>query len=157
LAALDQRNFPRADWFDRRVWSRLLGPQAARGEMLTLVARQDGDIVGAVVGRFQPSKAEVSIWSLAVDEPLRGSGLARHLLAALLQQTPTRYRRMTLEARRGNVRARRFYVRLGFLAMREVHAGYADGEDAISYQIGVDELRRALSLEPHPVPRSNPT
>ena len=144
LVALDQRNFPHEDWFDRRLWRRILGEQAARGQMLTLVARQQGTVVGAIVGEFRPRAGRLLVWSIAVDVPLRGSGLAQQLTAELLQRTPAIYHQVGLDVRRDNVRARRFYERLGFHPVREIPNGYADGTDAIRYQVSLDELRHAL-------------
>jgi ribosomal protein S18 acetylase RimI-like enzyme len=145
LVALDQRNFPREDWFNRRVWRRILGEQGAGGQMLTLVARHQGAMVGAIVGEFRPRAGRTLVWSIAVDAPLRGSGLAQHLMAELLQRTPSVYRQVGLEVRRDNLRARRFYERLGFRPVREIPHGYPDGTDAIQYQASLDELRRALA------------
>ena len=144
LVALDQRNFPRADWFDRRLWRRILGEQAARGRMLTLVARQQGTVVGAIVGEFRPRAGRVVVWSIAVDTRERGAGLAQQLMAELVQRTPATYRQVGLDVRRDNVRARRFYERLGFHPVREIPNGYADGTDAIRYQVGLAELCHAL-------------
>lgn len=144
LVTLDQRNFPRADWFDRRLWQRILNQQAARGQMLTLVARQHGTVVGAIVGEFHPRAGHLRVWSIAVDTLLRGSGLAHRLMAELVQRTPATYHQVGLDVRRDNVRARRFYERLGFYAVREIPNGYADGTDAIRYQVSLDKLRRVL-------------
>jgi ribosomal protein S18 acetylase RimI-like enzyme len=144
LVALDQRNFPREDWFDRRLWRRILGEQAARGQMLTLVARQQGTVVGAIVGEFRPRAGRLLVWSIAVDVLLRGSGLARQLMAELVQRTPATYRQVGLDVRRDNLRARRFYERLGFRPVREIPNGYPDGTDAIRYQVSPDTLRQAL-------------
>src|SRR2546423_13590912 len=88
LVALDQRNFPREDWFDRRLWRRIVGEQAARGRMLTLVARQQGSLVGAIVGEFRRRVGRLLVWSIAVDVPQRGSGLAQCLMAELVRRTP---------------------------------------------------------------------
>jgi ribosomal protein S18 acetylase RimI-like enzyme len=143
LAALDQRNFPRGDWFDRRLWRRILGEQAARGQMLTLIARQQGTVVG-VVGEFRPRAGRVLVWSIAVDTRERGAGLAQHLIAELVQRTPATYRQVSLDVRRDSLRARRFYERLGFRPVREIPNGYPDGTDAIRYQVSPDTLRQAL-------------
>jgi ribosomal protein S18 acetylase RimI-like enzyme len=144
LVTLDQRNFPRDDWFDRRLWRRILGEQAARGQMLTLIARQQDAVVGAIVGEFRPRAGRLLVWSIAVDAPQRGSGLAQQLMAELVQRTPTTYQRVGLDVRRDNLRARRFYEHLGFRPVRETPGGYADGTDAIRYQVSLAELRHAL-------------
>jgi ribosomal protein S18 acetylase RimI-like enzyme len=144
LVALDQRNFPREDWFDRRVWRRILGEQAARGQMLTLIARDQDAVVGAIVGEFRPRAGRLLVWSIAVDTPQRGTGLAQQLMAELVQRTPAIYHTVGLDVRRDNLRARRFYEQLGFRPVREIPNGYADGTDAIRYQVSLDTLRRAV-------------
>ena len=114
--------------------------------MLTLVARHDDAPLGAIVGRFRDSKAELVVWSIAVDEAARGTGLAQRMLAELVRRTPATYRSVSLEARRDNLRARRFYERLGFRQVREIRGGYADGTDAIAYVADLDELRKACAV-----------
>jgi ribosomal protein S18 acetylase RimI-like enzyme len=84
------------------------------------------------------------VWSIAVDEAQRGSGLAQQLMAELVRRTPARYQSVQLDARRDNPRARRFYEQLGFRVEREVRRAYADGTDAIRYRVDLDELRAAL-------------
>jgi GNAT superfamily N-acetyltransferase len=101
LVALDQRNFPREDWFDRRLWRRILGEQAARGQMLTLVARQQDTVVGAIVGEFRARAGRLLVWSIAVDAPRRGAGLAQQLMAELVQRAPATYHQVGLDVRRG--------------------------------------------------------
>ena len=156
LVALDQRNFPREDWFDRRLWRRIVGEQAARGQMLTLVVRQQGTVVGAIVGEFRRRAGRLLVWSIAVDVPLRGAGLAQQLMAGLLQRTPATYHQVGLDVRRDNVRARRLYERLGFHPVREIPNGYADGTDAIRYQVSLAELRHAFGVaRPKPLKRTS--
>jgi ribosomal protein S18 acetylase RimI-like enzyme len=144
LVALDERNFVRGDRFDRRLWRTILNGRIARNTLLTLVARHQGAVVGAIVGEFQPAVRRVLVWSIAVDEAHRGGGLARRLMADLVERTPPACAVVSLEARRDNARARRFYTRLGFREVGEVPGAYADGTDAIYYETSLDELRRAL-------------
>lgn len=143
MVALDERNFARGDQFSRRLWRTIL-EEAASGKMLTLVARYQGGVVGAIVGEFRPRARQLTVWSIAVDEVHRGSGLAQHLMAELIRRTPPAYAFVTLDARRDNMRARRFYERLGFRQEREVRRAYADGTDAIRYRTSLDELRAVL-------------
>ena len=98
LVALDQRNFPREDWFDRRLWRRIVGEQAARGQMLTLVVRQQGTVVGAIVGEFRPRAGRMLVWSIAVDTRERGAGLAQQLMAELVQRTPATYHQAGIQS-----------------------------------------------------------
>jgi ribosomal protein S18 acetylase RimI-like enzyme len=146
MVALDQRNFARGDRFSSRLWRTILN-QAGSGRMLTLVARNHGAVVGAIVGEFRARAGELQVWSIAVDEVHRGSGLAQRLMTELIGRTPPAYTVVRLDARRDNSRARRFYEQLGFRQEREVRRAYADGTDAIRYRIGLDELRRTLGSD----------
>jgi ribosomal protein S18 acetylase RimI-like enzyme len=143
MVALDERNFARGDRFSGRLWRTILD-QAASGQMLTLVARHQDRVVGAIVGEFHRRAGRLTVWSIAVDEAQRGSGLAAQLMAELVRRTPSTFSRVELDARRDNLRARRFYERLGFRQEREIRRAYADGTDAIRYRTRLDELRRAL-------------
>jgi ribosomal protein S18 acetylase RimI-like enzyme len=151
LVALDQRNFVRGDRFERRLWRTLLGGSIARNPMLTRVARCDGQVVGAIAGELLASAHRMVVWSIAVDESHRGIGLAQRLMADLVERTPSTYTLVSLDARRDNARARRFYERLGFRQVKEIRAGYADGTDAIRYETSLDELRAALSPHDHAI------
>jgi|SRR5579859_3886165 len=149
LVALDERNFVRSDRFSSRMWRTIL-EEAASGKMLTLIARHQGAVVGAISGEFHPRAGRMVVWSIAVDEPQRGSGLAQQLMAALLGRTPPACTFVRLDARRDNARARRFYERLGFHQEREVRRAYADGTDAIRYGTTREELRSALADSDRP-------
>ncbi|MDQ6674852.1 MAG: GNAT family N-acetyltransferase [Chloroflexota bacterium] len=144
MAALDERNFARGDRFSRRLWRTIL-EQAASGKMLTLVGRHQDAVVGAIVGEFHLRRHTLKVWSIAVDEAQRGSALARQLMAELVRRTPAGCTLVELYARRDNLRARRFYARLGFRQEREIRRAYADGEDAIRYATSLEELRNALA------------
>jgi ribosomal-protein-alanine N-acetyltransferase len=143
MVALDERNFTRVDRFSGRLWRTIL-EQASSGKMLTLVARDQEEVVGAIVGEFHARTHKLTVWSIAVDEAHRGSGLAERLMAELVRRTPPTFRGVDLDARRDNLRARRFYERLGFRQEREIRRAYADGTDAIRYRTSLDELRAML-------------
>jgi ribosomal protein S18 acetylase RimI-like enzyme len=145
MVALDDRNFAREDRFDRRLWRTILSGGVRGGEMLTLVARHQGVVVGAIVGEFRRAAGRLVVWSIAVDEPQRGAGLAERLVADLVSRTPPAVTHVTLDARRDNLRARRFYERLGFHKTHEVRAMYADGTDGIAYETTLDALRQAVA------------
>jgi ribosomal protein S18 acetylase RimI-like enzyme len=142
LVALDERNFAPSDRFSRRMWRTILND----ARMLTLMARDEGTLIGAIAGEFQPRAGRVVVWSIGVDEPYRGTGLAQQLLAELLRRTPPGCTFVRLDARRDNARARRFYERLGFQKEREIHAAYADGTDAIRYGISREQLLLTTAL-----------
>jgi ribosomal protein S18 acetylase RimI-like enzyme len=145
MVALDQRNFSRGDRFQRRLWRTILGGRLARCPMLTRVARCDSQVVGAIAGEFRASDQRMVVWSIAVDEPHRGTGLAQRLMADLIQHTPNTCTLVRLDARRDNTRARRFYERIGFQQVKAIRGGYADGTDAIRYEASLDALRNALA------------
>jgi ribosomal protein S18 acetylase RimI-like enzyme len=144
LVSLDERNFLPSDRFSNRMWRTILD-EAAGGKMLTLMARHHGVVVGAIVGEFSPRAGRVVVWSIAVDEAQRGSGLAQLLMAELIERTPLACTFVRLDARRDNTRARQFYERLGFRQEREIRRAYADGTDAIRYGASRAELRAALA------------
>ncbi len=145
LVALDERNFKRADRFDRGLWRTILSGRVARNKLLTLVARHQGAVVGAIVAEFSAAAGRLVVWSIAVDEAHRGAGLARRLMADLVRRTPPAYTLVGLDARRDNARGRRFYTRLGFRQVTEIPGWYADGTDAIHYETSLDDLRRAIA------------
>ena len=147
LVALDARNFARGDRFDRRLWRTILSGRTARNRLLTLVAYHQGVMVGAIVGEFRAAERRLVVWSIAVDEPHRGSGLARRLMAELVGRTSPAFDTVSLDARRDNDRARRFYARLGFRQVGETPHGYGDGTDAIRYETSLDDLRQALAAQ----------
>ena len=66
MVALDERNFARGDRFSSRLWRTILD-QAASGKMLTLVARDQDRVVGAIVGECHPRRHTLTVWSIAVD------------------------------------------------------------------------------------------
>ncbi|HLZ29196.1 MAG TPA: GNAT family N-acetyltransferase [Chloroflexota bacterium] len=144
MVSLDERNFARGDRFSHRLWRTIL-EEAASGKMLTLIARAEGTVIGAIAGEFRPRGGRLVVWSIAVDESARGSGLAQALMAELIRRTPPGYALVRLDARRDNTRARRFYERLGFRPEGEVRRAYADGTDAIRYSTRLDALRDALA------------
>jgi len=150
MVALDERNFARGDRFSNRLWRTIL-EQTASGKMLTLIARQQDTVVGAIVGEFQPRLHKMSVWSIAVDEAQRGSGLARELMAELVRRTPAACSLVGLDARQDNLRARRFYERLGFRQERQIRGAYTDGTDAIRYATDLEALRSALRRQALPV------
>lgn len=86
----------------------------AEGEPLMIVAEQDGDIVGGVLGRVHDGSAGVHIVGFA--ESVRGTGLARRVMQTIeVEAMALGARQITL----GSVRAARgFYEALGYAGKR---------------------------------------
>jgi ribosomal-protein-alanine N-acetyltransferase len=91
---------------------------------------EDGALQGyALAARTQ---AEVEIRSLAVAPAHRRAGIARRLLAALLEAVRAGGARGAfLEVRRSNHAAQQLYTTAGFAPCGERPGYYADGETAI--------------------------
>lgn len=81
---------------------------------LTLVARQAGRPVGVVSGSPEGDD-EVELISMWVDPELRGTGLARALVDAVVAWAAAQHRTTVLMVRSDNDRARAAYERAGFV------------------------------------------
>lgn len=115
-----------------------LGPSVARTvedevrspQRTCLVARLDGEVVGAALGFLASDEGHVL--DMAVARRVRRQGIGARLLAALedtlLAAGATT---MTLEVRPSNTAARGLYDRLGFREEGRRRGYYADGEDAL--------------------------
>ena len=95
-----------------------------------IVAQINGFIVGFVVG-FLTSEKTGRIFSLAVHPSYQN----RKLGSALLKEIKDVFREMgvseiILEVRSGNVKAKRFYERHGFITTDVMEKYYNDGESA---------------------------
>jgi ribosomal-protein-alanine acetyltransferase len=77
------------------------------------VAVQDEGLAGAVTSREAAGEAE--ILNLAVAPAWQGKGIGRRLMERALQEAVSAgVKRVFLEVRESNARARAFYLRLGF-------------------------------------------
>jgi [ribosomal protein S18]-alanine N-acetyltransferase len=86
---------------------------------------------------------EAELLRLAVHPRARRRGLGRRLLVAGLGELSRRHiTRCFLEVRRHNTGARALYESIGFLAVGERLAYYADGSDAVVYRLDLDSPRR---------------
>ena len=75
---------------------------------------------------------EVHVLNVAVRSELRGRGIGRLLVEAVIAESrATGVRAMSLEVRAGNVVARRLYRRLGFRDVGVRRGYYGAGQDAI--------------------------
>jgi ribosomal protein S18 acetylase RimI-like enzyme len=88
-----------------------------------------GTPVGFLLGVSQvPGESRVLMF--AVDRLWRGTGVGTRLMDAFLERSRRRgFRRVTLEVRKSNVPAIRFYTRYRYSVIDLLRAYYSDGED----------------------------
>lgn len=114
-------------------WSRsaLLGELRYPRQAVYLVARVKGRIVG-YVGMWTVAN-EGHITNIAVHPDYRGQGVGTRLLSFLIAVAESReIDALTLEVRLSNIRARRLYERMGFVASGIRTGYYSDNnEDAV--------------------------
>jgi ribosomal protein S18 acetylase RimI-like enzyme len=95
-----------------------------------VVAERDGDVVG-FLQLLRPDAASAVIDLIGVDEGARGAGLGEAMIAlgaTLLPGAAT----MTVHTQSANVRAVRFYERLGFSFTGATYCLHAHGTRAAS-------------------------
>ncbi|HJP98721.1 MAG TPA: GNAT family N-acetyltransferase [Rhodanobacteraceae bacterium] len=129
LVALERATFE-SDRISRAQWRRHLASNSA----CVLVAGPTGRVDGAAVVFQRRNSTRARLYSLAVAEAARGSGLAKALLAA----TEAEARRrgcdvLELEVRTDNRAAIGLYERQGYLRAAHLQGFYEDGSDAWRY------------------------
>lgn len=91
--------------------------------------------VNAFILGVMPSIVHARILMLAVKRDAQRKGLGTQLLQRFLQESRIKGARVvSLEVRKGNSEAIRFYKRLGFRVFNEISEYYNDGEDAYQMQ-----------------------
>jgi ribosomal-protein-alanine N-acetyltransferase len=146
VVAIERRSFP-APW----SLSMFLLELSKTGG-ICLAAEQDDQVVGYVVcSRFE------DVWhvmNVAVAPHRRRTGVARSLIASLLERIGDPQARLTLEVRVSNTGARALYERLGFLAVGTRRRYYSDnGEDAVIMWLTPATRRGSLDDIPAVDPR----
>ena len=82
---------------------------------------------------------EVHLLNVAVHSERRGTGLGRHLVESVIDESRAGgARTMFLEVRAGNIVARRLYRRLGFRDLGVRRGYYGPGQDAIVMELRLD-------------------
>lgn len=119
---------------ERERW----GEGAWRGELdgdrrITLVARQDGGIVG--VAAFEQGLDVADLHRIVVAEHARRGGVADGLLRAGLDRIEGR---VLLEVREDNAPARALYEKHGFRVIDRRADYYGAGIDALVHEFGGD-------------------
>lgn len=116
------------DRISRRSFRDLLRSPTA----ILLVAEDEGAILGDALVLFRKGTAAARLYSIAVDPPARGRGLATVLLVAAEQAA---YEggclQLRLEVGVDNHAARALYCRAGYREVQSLPAYYEDGSDAI--------------------------
>jgi [ribosomal protein S18]-alanine N-acetyltransferase len=94
-----------------------------------VAADPQGAPVGFLLGVSQvPGEGRVLMF--AVERGWRGSGVGTRLMDAFLERSRLRgFRRVTLEVRKSNVPAIRFYTRYRYSVIDLLRSYYSDGED----------------------------
>jgi ribosomal-protein-alanine N-acetyltransferase len=114
-------------------WSPVLVGQAVEGSVPTLavlVAEQEAAFAGYAVVSVVDVDAELQ--RIAVPEPLRRTGVAKELLAAVrVHAADGGAERLLLEVREDNLAARMFYERAGFTELGRRPRYYRDGATAL--------------------------
>ena len=130
IHAIERRTFPTPWPLDQ--FAGLLGRTAGLG---WVAAIPGGPVVGYAVGWVASDEAELA--NLAVARTCRGRGLGEGLVRAFAAEAGIRgARRLYLEVRVSNVRARRFYERLGLAAVARRKGYYRNPrEDALALAV----------------------
>lgn len=113
-------------------WSRgMLEEEVGRSDGVFLVARSGGLLLGYAGIIFIMEEGHIT--NLAVRREQRRRGIATHLLLRLVEHAlAAGIRFLTLEVRRSNLPAIRFYEVFGFKVVGERRRYYSDsGEDAL--------------------------
>lgn len=125
--AIEQASFS-VDRFSRRALRRLLASPSAE----TLITERDGAPAGYVIVLFRKGSTVARLYSLAVRQEARGTGVGSTLARAAAECAMTHgARRLRLEVRASNEAARALYAREGFRALGEIPGYYPDGEPAL--------------------------
>jgi len=104
-----------------------------------LVAEIQGRIVGYVIGVIRWGLTG-HILAIAVDPPYRMRAVGTALMANILDRLRMKgAKQVRLEARKSNMAARRFYLKMGFVEREEVPYYYEDGETAVVMTINFDK------------------
>lgn len=101
-------------WWSETNFQRSI-PNAA---LCNLVAEQDGNLVGTLMGTVNPGEADqVQLFRLYIHPDYLGQGVGKQLWQAYLQHLALGVKRVDLEVEPQNTRAIQFYTRLGFQAI----------------------------------------
>ncbi len=107
---------------------------AESGSDSFLVAIEGNKAVGYVSALIHGKDAHVA--SIAVLKDYRRRGIGRALMSYLIKSLKTRHvRTVSLEVRKSNTSAIRFYESIGFERVGLIPSYYEDGEDAVVFSV----------------------
>lgn len=133
LAAIENTSFE-ADRISRRSFRRLLG----RRSCALLAARSETGLLGYSLVLFRKGSSVARLYSIAVNGT-GGAGVGRALLQAAEQAAMQRgQKRLRLEVREDNARARELYERSGYRYIGMKQDYYADGMPALRFEKQLD-------------------
>jgi [ribosomal protein S18]-alanine N-acetyltransferase len=130
LVALEHKAFT-TDHLSRRQYRRALLSKSAA----VLAAVDRSGLLGKTIVFFRANTSVARLYSIAVTERARGTGLGKALLAAAERMARAHgARRLRLEVDQENVAAIAMYERRGYRRFAESLAYYEDGSDAWRYE-----------------------
>ncbi len=130
LLALENNSFE-TDRLSRRNFTYLLSKAHAH----TIVAEQEGVLVGYVMNLFSRGTSAARLYSIAVDKSCMRQGVALQLLQAMEQYTVSQdYMSMRLEIRRDNIPSQSFFRKHGYRQFGVVADYYEDHEMAFRFE-----------------------
>ena len=146
LSALEARSFA-FDRMARRSLRRLLGRRTARIRVAAESLAGGGSaILGYHLVLFRKGATVARLYSIAVDDRRRGSGLGRRLLAdAEAIAAGAKRKILRLEVREENRPAIGLYERRGYRRIGRYRRYYADKADALRYEKSLGELEEGRS------------
>lgn len=107
---------------------------AESGSDSFLVAIEENRVVGYVSALVHGNYAHIA--SIAVPKDYRRRGIGRALMSELIKSLKLRrIRTVSLEVRKSNTSAIRFYEILGFERMGVIQSYYENGEDAVVFSM----------------------
>ena len=112
-----------------------------------LVAKQDGKIVGYVVG-YRSAENEGHIFSVGVKEEYRGRGIGTELIytiCSIFLAKGLKYAK--LEVRNSNKKAQKLYKSIGFIPCWTEQRYYSDGEDGMVMKMHLHPYRLLISKQ----------
>ena len=139
LVALEHASFE-GDRISRRQFNYLL----KKGNASILVAELQGRLVGDLVLLYSRATSVARLYSIAVDESVRGKGIARELMQAAESEAWQHQRAyLRLEVRKDNHAAIRLYESLDYRRLGEHPDYYDDHMDAWRFE-------KSLAPDQHP-------
>jgi ribosomal protein S18 acetylase RimI-like enzyme len=141
LQALEARSFA-SDRIARRSLRRLIDGKSAN----LRVAVKRGELQGYRLVLFRKGSSVARLYSIAVDDRHRGTGVGARLLADAESVARDSGRGvLRLEVRVDNRNAVRLYESRGYAPIGRYAGYYADGTDALRYEKALSAVRKRRS------------